>query len=156
MTTWTVSSASQLSAALSSASGGDKILLEPGNYGSFGFNNRVYSDYVTVRSVDPNNKATFTHIDVLNSHTSALRRRHGAALLSAVSAKRQRAWKSGDWKIADALGFPDATNTGVPAGVTLTPYTPYDATLVRPTATWAATDTNDKTVTLIGTAFAHH
>ena len=55
--------------------------------------------------------------------------------------------------MADALGFPDATNTGVPAGVTLTP---YDGDLVRPTATWADNGTtNDNTVTLIGTAFAH-
>jgi hypothetical protein len=67
MTTFNVSSASQLRTALSSASGGDVILLQSGNYGSFDFNNIAFSDYVTVRSADGNDGAMFTHIGVSNS-----------------------------------------------------------------------------------------
>ncbi len=64
-TTWNVSSASQLSDALSHASAGDQIVLASGNYGAFTFDNN-YSNYVTVRSATPGG-AVFSQLNVLNS-----------------------------------------------------------------------------------------
>lgn len=66
MPTFFVSSAAELSSALSSATGGDEILLEAGRYGRFDFSGRNYSDDVTIRSETPLG-ARFERIDVTNS-----------------------------------------------------------------------------------------
>ena len=58
-TTITVSTQGELLSALNNASGGDTILLESGNYGSIGELNLNYSDYVTIKSADPDNQARF-------------------------------------------------------------------------------------------------
>ena len=62
-----VSNASQLAAALRSAQAGDEILLESGDYGNFDFNGHNYSDYVTIRSADGNQGATFDGVTFTNS-----------------------------------------------------------------------------------------
>ncbi len=62
-----VSSASELMTALSSAKGGDVVLLESGNYGSIDLSNVKFNDYVTLRSADPDNKAVLQTIDFNNS-----------------------------------------------------------------------------------------
>ena len=67
MSTITVSTASELSAALRSAQAGDEILLESGDYGNFDFNGHNYSDYVTIRSADGNQGATFDGVTFTNS-----------------------------------------------------------------------------------------
>lgn len=65
--TFNVSSAAQLTNALKAASGGDTILLAPGDYGPFDFNDYDYDSFVTVRSADPGDPAVFDRIDILRS-----------------------------------------------------------------------------------------
>ncbi|MEM8970544.1 MAG: right-handed parallel beta-helix repeat-containing protein [Pseudomonadota bacterium] len=68
MTTWTVSSNSELLSTLKSyATSGDTILLETGSYGTFQLDNHQFSDYVTIKSADPNDPAVFTTVDINNS-----------------------------------------------------------------------------------------
>lgn len=55
---------SELSSALASAQAGDEVLLAPGDYGEYTFQNLSYSSYVTVRSADPDNPAVFDKIKV--------------------------------------------------------------------------------------------
>ena len=62
-----VSSASELQVALESASGGDTILLESGNYGWFNLQNLKFDDHVTIRSADGDGGAQFKHITIKDS-----------------------------------------------------------------------------------------
>ncbi|WP_109314025.1 LamG domain-containing protein [Ruegeria sp. AU67] len=71
MATITVSSTSQLLSALSSAKGGDTILLSPGSYGGVKFNNLSYDSMVTIKSADSDNPAVFSGVGIDN--TSHLR-----------------------------------------------------------------------------------
>jgi Bacterial Ig domain/Ca-dependent carbohydrate-binding module xylan-binding/Right handed beta helix region len=66
MTTWTVSSATELLSALSSASGGDQILLQNGNYGTLNFANKTFSSDVTIKAIHAGG-ATFSDIDFQGS-----------------------------------------------------------------------------------------
>ena len=63
-TTITVSSAAQLMTALSKATGGETILLAPGNYGELNLYDQretfaSFAGEVTIKSADPNNMASF-------------------------------------------------------------------------------------------------
>jgi hypothetical protein len=62
-----VSNNSELTAALSSAKGGDQILLEPGKYGSIKLSNLNFDSFVTLRSADPDNEAVLGYTDIENS-----------------------------------------------------------------------------------------
>ena len=62
MTTWTVSSTSELQNALNSASGGDTILLEAGSYSAIEIT-QDFSSYVTIKSEVPHG-AVFTDLDI--------------------------------------------------------------------------------------------
>ena len=66
MTTYSVSNATQLQTALSSAVGGDKIVLASGNYGNVVINNRNYASAVTIEAAS----STGTHFDGLNLQNS--------------------------------------------------------------------------------------
>lgn len=64
-----VSNAAELEAALQSSTGGETILLAPGNYGELGLYDKrdTYADFpseVTIKSADPDNKAVFTGLDL--------------------------------------------------------------------------------------------
>ncbi|MCX8955371.1 hypothetical protein OU790_18260, partial [Ruegeria sp. NA] len=59
-TTITVTSAAELNQALSQATGGETILLAPGDYGSLSLKNTSYSSPVTLKSADPNAMASFS------------------------------------------------------------------------------------------------
>ena len=75
-TTFNVSSAAALKNALESASGGDEIVLASGDYGSFDFNDYDYGSYVTVRSANPDDPATFDQIDIIGSSYLAIESVH--------------------------------------------------------------------------------
>jgi hypothetical protein len=62
-----VSSASELQATLESASGGDTILLESGDYGWFNLQNLKFDDHVTIKSADGDGGARFKHITIEGS-----------------------------------------------------------------------------------------
>lgn len=62
-----VSSASELQAALESASGGDTILLESGDYGWFNLQNLKFDDHVTIKSADGDGGARFKHLTINHS-----------------------------------------------------------------------------------------
>ena len=62
MTTWTVSSTSDLQNALNSASGGDTIVLESGSYSAIEITQN-FSSYVTIKSEVPHG-AVFTDLDM--------------------------------------------------------------------------------------------
>ncbi|MCG7522417.1 LamG domain-containing protein [Ruegeria sp. Ofav3-42] len=66
MATINVSNASQLLSALSSAQGGDTIVLASGNYGSVDLKNLSYNSMVTVKSANPDKPAFFSNLDVDN------------------------------------------------------------------------------------------
>lgn len=66
MATINVSNTSQLLSALSSANGGDVIVLESGNYGSVDFENFSYNSMVTVKSANPDKPAFFSNLNVDN------------------------------------------------------------------------------------------
>ena len=59
-TTVTVSSTGELLSALANATGGETILLESGNYSPLGSQTFNFSDYVTIKSADPDNPARLT------------------------------------------------------------------------------------------------
>ena len=63
-----VSSASELQAALQSASGGDMILLESGDYGWFNLQNLKFDDHVTIKSADGEGGARLKHITINDSN----------------------------------------------------------------------------------------
>ncbi|MEM9969923.1 MAG: right-handed parallel beta-helix repeat-containing protein, partial [Pseudomonadota bacterium] len=67
MRTWNASTRAELDAALDAASGGDKIVLSPGQYGSLNLKNVEFDDFVTITSADPDNEARFTGIQVSGS-----------------------------------------------------------------------------------------
>ncbi|RAH98792.1 hypothetical protein DLJ53_24465 [Acuticoccus sediminis] len=67
MVTKTVSSSSELQAALNTASGGDTILLAPGTYGTLEITDKHYSSNITITSQDASNPAQFTRIDIAGS-----------------------------------------------------------------------------------------
>lgn len=67
MSTFSVSNAEQLNAAVAQATGGDVIELASGNYGDVDFNNIHFNDYVTITSADGNNGAVFNTIDIRGS-----------------------------------------------------------------------------------------
>ena len=56
-TTITVSNAAELTSALASATGGETILLEGGNYGTVKLIGYDFPDYVTIKSADPDDPA---------------------------------------------------------------------------------------------------
>ena len=62
-----VSSASELQSALESASGGDTILLESGDYGWLDLQNLKFDDHVTIKSADGDGGARFKHITLEGS-----------------------------------------------------------------------------------------
>lgn len=62
-----VSSKSGLLSALSSAKAGDTILLAPGNYGAVKLSDIKFSNYVTLRSADPDNRAVLQEVEFDNS-----------------------------------------------------------------------------------------
>jgi len=62
-----VSSAAELSDALAGASGGDEILLNDGNYGSFQFTNLRFQSYVDVRPAAGADRVSFDQIEIANS-----------------------------------------------------------------------------------------
>lgn len=69
MATLNVSNASQLTAALNNANGGDTIRLAAGNYGALDLNgiqnnNLRYSSDVTITSADANNEAVFSSASI--------------------------------------------------------------------------------------------
>lgn len=67
-TTFTVSNASELQAAIDAAQGGDRIELEAGNYGELNLSNEVFDGAgVTFTSADPDNMAVFEKIVVYRS-----------------------------------------------------------------------------------------
>ena len=66
-TTINVSTAAELDAALASASGGETILLAPGSYGELRLTGENFSDYVTIKSADPDNPAEFGFARVQDS-----------------------------------------------------------------------------------------
>src|SRR3546814_14355558 len=63
----TISNATQLTAALKIAKGGEVFDLAPGNYGTLSFNNRNFSSAITIRSANSSNRATFAKTMVNNS-----------------------------------------------------------------------------------------
>jgi hypothetical protein len=67
-----VTNATQLSSALSQATGGDIIKLASGNYGSFGFKNYNFTSPVTVISEDAGNLASFNNLEVRSSKNLSL------------------------------------------------------------------------------------
>ncbi len=76
-----VSSTSELLAAVSNAKGGDIIELASGNYGSVDFDNLSFSDYVTITSADGNQGAVFSEIsvsDVSFLHIDGVEVNHGS------------------------------------------------------------------------------
>ena len=69
MATITVSSLTELYAALATATGGETIALAPGNYGKMSLTVQSKFDYtypsnVTITSADPDNPAVFTGLDI--------------------------------------------------------------------------------------------
>lgn len=62
-----VSSADELRDVLGRLSGGETVLLETGNYGSFEFDNMHFGDHVTIRSADGMRGAKFADISITNS-----------------------------------------------------------------------------------------
>jgi hypothetical protein len=62
-----VSSASELLAALNSASGGDTILLEKGDYGRMSLRDLKFDKDVTIKSADGDGGARFQHITLRDS-----------------------------------------------------------------------------------------
>ncbi len=62
-----VDTPSELLNALNSATGGEVILLERGNYGDIDLNGLEFSSHVTIRSADGNHDAVFHTLDIVNS-----------------------------------------------------------------------------------------
>ena len=58
-----VANAAELLAALGTATGGETILLAPGDYGDFDLSLRSFASTVTIMSADPANMAVFNTID---------------------------------------------------------------------------------------------
>ncbi len=67
MATTYVSNKAELLAALSSAKGGDEILLKSGDYGSVEIENKDFSSFVTIKSADGKMGATFDSLDIVGS-----------------------------------------------------------------------------------------
>src|SRR4051812_26480548 len=67
MTVYNVSNASQLTTAIASAVGGDKIILAAGNYGSPYIQNRNYNANVTIQAATPGTSVHFDGLTVLTS-----------------------------------------------------------------------------------------
>ncbi len=67
MTKWTVSSASELQNALNQASGGDRIELKSGQYGSFTIKNMDFASKLTIISENKNDPAEFTSVSIKGS-----------------------------------------------------------------------------------------
>ncbi len=63
----TISSASQLTAALKTAKGGEVFDLAPGNYGKLTIASRSFSSPVTFRSTDPSRPAVFGQTNITGS-----------------------------------------------------------------------------------------
>ncbi|MEM6900212.1 MAG: right-handed parallel beta-helix repeat-containing protein, partial [Pseudomonadota bacterium] len=67
MTTFEVSNIAELSSAISSATGGDTILLSSGNYGAIDLSGLQFDDYLTLRSADAEQPADFDRIEIIGS-----------------------------------------------------------------------------------------
>ena len=106
MATFTVSTSDQLKDALQSARGGDKILLEAGDYGHLEMRGTqdprfVYSGEVTVASADPDNPAVLKSMLLRRREEPDLRRsevrsgdhrldRHGGKLIQGRRVERHQ------------------------------------------------------------------
>ncbi|WP_171239021.1 right-handed parallel beta-helix repeat-containing protein [Ruegeria sp. HKCCA5763] len=66
-TTITVTSAAELNQALSQATGGETILLAPGDYGKLSLKGAQFASEVTIKSADPANQASFSEMYLTNS-----------------------------------------------------------------------------------------
>ncbi|MBV7379824.1 right-handed parallel beta-helix repeat-containing protein [Maritimibacter dapengensis] len=64
MTVFNVSSASELTAALNNASGGDEIRLAGGSYGDFSFSDKNFGSEVTITSQSGSDPAVFNTVDL--------------------------------------------------------------------------------------------
>lgn len=67
MTTYTVSSVTELQAVLSGASGGDIIELASGDYGDLRLRYLDFDSEVTIKSADPDDPAVFNTINIIRS-----------------------------------------------------------------------------------------
>ena len=67
MTTWNVTSATELNDALGSANAGDNIVLADGDYGGFNFNGYKFTDYVTIEAANPLGARFTDTIDIIGS-----------------------------------------------------------------------------------------
>ena len=67
MTTYTVSSKSQLTSTISKAKSGDSIVLKSGNYGSLAITSEKFSSNVKISSESSSNPATFSSINIKSS-----------------------------------------------------------------------------------------
>ena len=67
MATITVSNATELLSALSTAQAGDQILLSAGEYGNVAISGRTFATDVTIASADPANPAVFRTISISGS-----------------------------------------------------------------------------------------
>lgn len=94
MTTTTVSTSAELRDALTGVSAGDEILLAPGDYGALRISGAQFSGFVTIRSADRNEPATFEDIIIEGSrylridgvHVDSPSNGSGAAALVRVDA----------------------------------------------------------------------
>ena len=67
MTTWTVSSPAELQSALNSATGGDQIVLESGNYGNVTISGKNFATDITITSIDEGDPAVFGRLTIKSS-----------------------------------------------------------------------------------------
>lgn len=67
MTTFAVSTAQELDQALISANGGDRIVLQSGDYGDLSIQYLDFGSKVTITSADPGDPATFSSIGIYES-----------------------------------------------------------------------------------------
>jgi len=112
MTVFNVSSAQQLTAALSQAHGGDSILLAAGNYGDVSLASLRFSSNVTIQSASSTNPAVFNSFHVTSSQNITV---------SGVDVHMQPTATSTLWDSAVAIynstgiAFTHSTITGAPA-----------------------------------------
>lgn len=72
MTIFTVGSAAELNAALSSATGGDRIELKAGNYGSVNLSGKAFASGVTIAAQNSGNPPVFDDMLMMNCKNIAL------------------------------------------------------------------------------------
>ena len=67
MTTFNVSNATELTSAIASAAGGDRIVLADGNYGAVSIFNRTYASTLTIEAANPGSGAHLDGLFVANA-----------------------------------------------------------------------------------------